>query len=128
MDLFVTATRKKFRFQTERGLMSVEELWDMPLTSRDGFNLDAVAIGLDKAVDTKSFVKKRSDVADVNSQKLEIVKYVIETKLADMEKAEQALANRERKQKLMAALESKASEKLVSMSEEEIRAELAKLG
>lgn len=127
MDLFVLAARKKFRFATSRGQVTVEDLWEMSLTSRDDFNLDNVAINLDEQVDTKSFVKRRSAEGNVNQQKLEIVKFIIETKIVESEAAELAAMNKQKKDKLLAILASKEEQKLAGLSEEEIRAEIAKL-
>lgn len=126
MELFVTAARKKFRFQTARGELQVEDLWDMPLSSKDGFNLDALAIKLDELVDTKSFVKRRSNTENVNSLKLDIVKYVIDTKVSELEQAEEAQIKKAKKEKILAALKNKEDSKLEGMSEEDLRKELEK--
>lgn len=127
-ELLTTAARKKYRFDTVRGQVTVEDLWDMPLTGgRDNFNLDTLAIQLDEAVDTKSFVKRRTSTANVNQHKLDIVKHVIDTKVAELDAAEVAAANKVKKEKLLAALASKEEQKFVAMSEEDIRKELATL-
>lgn len=45
MDIFVQATRMKLRFSTPAGLMTVEDLWDLPL-QKGKVNLDALAVGI----------------------------------------------------------------------------------
>ena len=42
-NIFELATRKALRFGTERGPVTVEQLWQMPLQSKNLFDLDNVA-------------------------------------------------------------------------------------
>ena len=42
-DLFAKATRDKVKFVTVKGEISIEDLWDLPLTSEKGFDLDSIA-------------------------------------------------------------------------------------
>jgi predicted dithiol-disulfide oxidoreductase (DUF899 family) len=127
MELFVLASRKKYRFETPRGPVAVEDLWDMPLSSRDGFNLDALALCLDSEVTSgeKSYVKRRVD--SVAQDKLDLVKYVIETRLKEADEADVRRKNREMRDKLAAALEAKQEAALAQMSEEEIQKRLQEL-
>ena len=60
INLFEYATRTVLRFASTRGLISVEQLWDVPLRSNDGFDLDAIARSLSqelKSVSEESFVE-----------------------------------------------------------------------
>ena len=41
-DLFAKATRDKVKFVTVKGEISIEDLWDLPLTSEKGFDLDSI--------------------------------------------------------------------------------------
>ena len=43
MNLFKEALVQKLRFKTIRGNISTEELWDIPLTSKNGFSLNDIA-------------------------------------------------------------------------------------
>ena len=65
-NLFLQATREKFRFESPKGDLSVEQLWDLPLTSRTGFDLDTVAktVNADlKASNEESFVNVNNNPA-----------------------------------------------------------------
>jgi hypothetical protein len=50
MDIFEKASREKLRFSTSQGQFSVEDLWNLPLTSPSGrsVNLYDIANGLNK--------------------------------------------------------------------------------
>jgi hypothetical protein len=43
MNIFEQATRRAIRFESAKGDLSVEQLWDLPLQSRNQFDLDTVA-------------------------------------------------------------------------------------
>ena len=55
-NIFETATRKALRFGTERGPVTVEQLWQMPLQSKNLFDLDNVAKSCNAKV--KSFAEE----------------------------------------------------------------------
>ena len=131
-NLFITSSRKKFRFASERGDLTVENLWDLPLTSKNGFNLNAVAIGVNaelKSLAEESFVEtstnpRRKDLENM----LEIVKYVIAVKQDEAKAATERVAKQELKRKLREAIEAKEGEALQSASLEDLKAQLAALG
>lgn len=131
-NLFITASRKKFRFASERGDLTVENLWDLPLTSKNGFNLNAVAIGVNaelKGLAEESFVEtstnpRRKDLENM----LEIVKYVIAVKQEEAKAATERVAKQELKRKLREAIEAKEGEALQSASLDDLKAQLAALG
>lgn len=56
--MFEKASRMKLRFNTQRGVLSVEDLWDLPL-----IQLDNIATALNKKLQeskTESFIKTRT--------------------------------------------------------------------
>lgn len=125
--MFEQASRRKFRFDTIKGKVTVEDLWDMPLTSRDGFDLDAVAIALSHQVEeVKSFVNnKRPD--DLAKSKLDLVVHVIQVKLKEAATREQVIANKEKRDKILSILEDKQDESLRNMNEDDLKKQLAAL-
>lgn len=131
VNIFERATRERFRFNSPKGPLSVEELWELPLTSKTGqANLDDIAIGLNSEIEkgTKvSFVKK-GNVADQNLElarrKLDIVTAIIEVKLSEADKAKRAKTIRERNQRIMELIAKKDAEIDEGKSREELLAML----
>ena len=123
--LFVTASRLKFKFPTSVGQVSVEDLWDLPLTSARGANLDDTAKVLHKGLkdaDEISFVKPAVKKTVELQAKFDIVKYVIDVKMAERDSAAEASEKAAKKQKLLAKLAEKQEQKLDTLSEDEIKA------
>lgn len=122
--MFEKASRLKLRFETSKGLVTVEDLWDLPLSSATGkANLDDVARSLHNQL------KNEEDISFVNPETkenmpmklgFEIVKHIISVKLAEKVAREQAESNREKKQKIMAIIEQKQDTALSAMSLEEL--------
>ena len=87
MNIFEQATRRAIRFESAKGDLSVEQLWDLPLQSRNQFDLDTVAKTVNRqlnAVTEESFVSVRENPAkETLSLKLEIVKHIISVKLQE---------------------------------------------
>ena len=133
MNLFEKATRKAYRFPTLKGEMTVEQLWQLPLTAR-GINtvdLDTVARTINnelKALGEESFVikgtnPKRGELTD----KLEIVKYIIDVKQTEASDADTRVARQQDRAKLTELLEKKNNQELEGLSKEEIEKKLAAL-
>ena len=96
MNMFEQATRLKLRFAVgTRVNLTVENLWDLPLTNVKGEDLDHIAIELQEKLSTneKSFVvqQSKSKETQVNQLKFDIVKYIIDVRLE-----EQKVTNLER--------------------------------
>lgn len=128
--MFEKALRNKYRFPSVRGDLTTEQLWALPLESKDGFDLDAIAQALHaslEAAGTVSFVKKTTAKQESLKDRLEIVKYVIETKLKEAEDRVSAKERLDKRRKLEEILAEKQDDALKNMTEEEIQAELKKL-
>lgn len=129
MDIFAQATRQALRFETSKGMVSVEDLWHMPLTSGRHTSLDHLARQYatqlrDSAVG--SFVEP-SKVDEGLQLRFDVVKYVIDTKLAERVAKTAEAAKAAQIEKLEAMIEQKRDEKLSKKTEEELLAEIAKL-
>ena len=130
-NLFLQATREKFRFESSKGDLSVEQLWDLPLTSRTGFDLDTVAKAVNadlKSSNEESFVNASNNPAVSRLQaKLEVVKAIIEVKLAQAEATKKRAEKIAERQRLMEVLHSKKDQELQGLSVEEIERRLSQL-
>lgn len=132
MNMFEYAVRNKLRFASARGELSIEQLFDVPLRSRDTFNLNAIAQAANKAVkdlSEENFVETSRTPALARAERaLELVKHVIETKLAEEAAAEQRAKNKAEKAKLLEILQKKQDGKLSSLSEAELKRHIEALG
>lgn len=123
--MFEYVTRNKVRFPF-KGLISVEDLWDLSLT-----NLDSIYKTLNKQVkqseeesllNTKTTVDKELDI------QIAIVKHIVAVKLAEQEAREKASVKKAQKQKIMAIIASKQDEALQNSSVEDLQKMLDELG
>lgn len=126
-DMFEYASRTKIRFQSSRGNLTVEDLWDVPLRSRDDFNLNAVAKAANKAytdATEENFVESGSGRTALQAKTeaaLEIVKYVIDVKLDEERSAKRRAENKIEREKLLQILAEKQDGKLSELSEKELK-------
>jgi len=131
MNIFEQATRAKIRFSTPVGMLSVEDLWDLPLTStRARANLDDVARLLDAELKSTSSVSFVNDVSEVNAKTklmFDVVIHIINTKITEAKAAKSAADVREKKQKIMAIIERKQEESLSAASIDDLQQMLASL-
>lgn len=124
VNMFEYATRNKLRFPY-KGQISVEDLWDLPLSS-----LDAVFKGLNKQLKTakeESLLETKSKEDEVLEIQIDIVKYIVAVKQTEAKVRLQAKENKEKKEKLLAILEDKENEEYKNMSADEIRKLIAEL-
>ena len=132
VNIFEYATRNKVRFASPRGEITVEQLWDVPLRSRDDWNLDTIAKAANQALkdaSEESFVETTRTPAHARLEAtLEIVKHVIEAKLSEEEDAKKRAENKAEKEKLLEILEKKQDEKLEALPEAAIKKRIAALG
>lgn len=125
--MFQQAARLKLRFITPIGNLTVEDLWDLPLTTTKAnkASLDDVARSLHLQLQSNadiSFVNTSTMTDPTVKLSFDIVKHIIDVRLA--ENAAEALkkANKERKQHLLGILAQKENENLSQLSMDELRA------
>lgn len=123
-NLFESATRSKMRFPF-KGMISVEDLWDLSLT-----NLDSVFKTLNaeaKKSEEESLLNTKSKEDEEISNKIEIVKYIVGVKLDEKKKRENAKKNAEMRQRLLEIKAKRQDAALENMSDEELDKTLAEL-
>lgn len=130
-NLFEYAARNKLRFSSVRGYQTAEDLWDIPLLSRDDFNLNAVAKAANKAwkdISEESFVEvSKTKEHERRETALEIVKHVIRVKLDEEAEAKKRAENKLKREKLLGILAEKQDGKLSALSEAELKKQIAAL-
>lgn len=130
MSLFKKAAQRKLRFKGINGLINVEDLYDLPLTSSGRNSLDNLAKAVNKILkeaEEESFVTTPSRVDSDNVLRLDILKEIIADKVSENEKARTAIEKKQQKQTLLALLANKQAEEQSAMSKEEIEKQLKEL-
>lgn len=95
-NIFERATRQRVRFKSGNGLINVEDAWKLTLTQ-----LNNIAIALDKEIKTLdsgevSFLPKEmlssTDARKLSKRRLEldVVKHIIDVKIEEKDKRENA--------------------------------------
>lgn len=117
--MFEKAARLKIRFETSRGVLSVEDLWDLPLSALD--NIYKSLRRISKAASEESLLDTVSAEAGIVELKAEIVKHIVQVKLAENVERENEAANKAKKEKILEILSRKQDASLENMSEEDLR-------
>jgi hypothetical protein len=130
--MFEEASRNKFRFEAPNGFLTVEDLWDLPLTSRttDRPNLDDIARTLHKQLrsgDNISFVIKEQKSDPTVQLKFDLVRHVIEVRLAERDAAAKAEENRAKKQRILEIIAGREDEALKSLSMDDLKKMISEL-
>ncbi len=123
-DLALRAIREKWRFESKKGLLTAEEVCDLPLSgSKDGVDLNAIAVTIDEQItvkSTKNFVDDIKATDSLLTAKLEFVKHIIKLRKEENEKKEKAKAKRVELARLREIAVRKSDQALEGKSLEEI--------
>lgn len=118
MNIFEYAVENKLRFPY-KGNISTEDLYSLSVSELDTIyktlKREAKRNGEESLLATKS----NDDVA--LDTKIEIVKHIVEKKLAQVEARKTAASNKAKKDKILSILEEKQDAALKNMSEEDLR-------
>ena len=120
-NIFEAATKGKYRFPF-KGMISVEDLWDLKLQ-----DLDSVFKSLNKQKkqnDEESLLQVKTAEDQELDNKIQIVKYIVKFKQEEIEERLQAKDKKEYNQKLLELIERKQNEELARKSIEELQAML----
>lgn len=113
MNIFAIASKEKYRYPY-KGSIGTEDLWDLSAAQ-----LDTVFKALNsekKTVSEASLLTTKNKEDETLDNKIDIVKFVFEEKLAEVEQRKQKVANAEKKRRLKEIIASKQDEALAGMS------------
>ena len=126
MSNFKIASKMKLRINTPQGVLSVEQLWDLPLTGLIKSIREVKKI-LKKSDDDELSFLEESKVIDVENQlRFDVLKEVYLDKKKEADDARNEISKKEHNQKILALIERKKEDKLSSMSVEELEAKILK--
>lgn len=130
MELFAKVVKMGLNFQTVKGVVLPQDLWNMPLTGNNGFNLDQVSrelLKLVRATQEDSLVST-AKINPVDELRLEVLKVIIADKQAENEAKEVAALKKAERDTLLALKAKKQEAQLGELSLEEINLKLSELG
>lgn len=116
-ELFIKATKKNYQFPF-RGMINVIDLWELSVQ-----NLDLVFKSLNadyKKSEEESLLSAQTKESEELSEKIEIVKYIVNEKLAEKKAKEDAKKNREMKQRLLEIKAKRQDAALEGLSDAEL--------
>ena len=120
--MYKEASKQKLRIQTSKGLLTVEQLWDLSIT-----DLDAVAVELQeqyKESGKKSFLVTKSSKDKVLKLKFDIVLDVLTTKVEAAATLSEAKEIKDHNNKILKMIAEKNDESLAGKSVKQLEAML----
>lgn len=124
VNLFEVATRENYLFPF-KGMINVIDLWNLSLT-----NLDFVFKTLNAEVkksEEESLLNAKTKEDEELTNKIEIIKYIVNKKLAEKEARENEKKNKEKRQRILEIKAKRQDEALENMSDEDLDKLLADL-
>jgi hypothetical protein len=123
--MFEKASRLKVRFESEKGYLAVEDLWDLSL-----IQLNKLAKKYNKEMkenEEEDFLKVRTAKDTLTELKFNLILHVLTVKKEEQESKEKAAEKKAQKEKLLTILERKESQELEGKSVEELKKQIAEL-
>ena len=124
MSIFKEAAKLKLRFKA-KGNMAVEDLFDLPLTSKDGVSLNDIAKEIYKNIKEDSgvdFVGEVIETDRIEELKLQIVKEIIKDKKDDIKRKEESEVKKSHNANIDKLIAAKEAEALSNLSIEDLKA------
>lgn len=118
-DLFKIASKKKYRF-TFRGVISVEDLWDLTVEDLDKIYKSLKSKQKSNLEESLLATESKEDVELKN--KIEIIKTIVADKLAAKEKAVKAAERKAKNQRILEIMADKADAELKNKTIDELKA------
>lgn len=123
-DLFMLATKNKYRFNTTKGVISVEDLWDLSLEDLDELyknmrRTQEYESG-ESLLNTNTLTKKQREL----NNSIEIIKLIVSDKLVTKERMQKAIEKKAQNQRILEIMADKQDAELKEKSLEELQAML----
>ena len=128
--MYKEALRVKLRYETSKGQISVEDLFDLPLTAPVGkLSLNSLAKDIWSKLNSQQATSFVEDIEEDKGTKilqlqLDILKDVISTRKSEINAFNHQQQNRVAAQRLMEAIENKKHKELEEKPLEQLEAEL----
>ena len=122
MSIYKQAIQQKVRFTTNRGVLTPEQMFDLPLGE-----LDALAVKLEqehKDSGGKSFLDKKTPKDKIIKLKFKVVLDILETKSEEANAATEAAENKAHNEKILELIAGKEDEALAGKSIKQLKAML----
>lgn len=122
MENFKLATQQKLRFQTSKGSLSTEQLWDLSIPE-----LDTLAVSLEDEYNKsgkKSFVVKSSAKDKATKLRFDVVLDVLTTKVEEQQAATAEKERKEHNNKILGLIAEKQDESLKGKTIKQLEAML----
>lgn len=117
--LYKRASQLKLRFDTDKGILSVENLWDLSLQS-----LDKLAVKLAELKEkstNKSFLSDKTEADELATLRFELVLDILNTKKEWQDANNKKQENKAHNEKILRLIETKESEALAGMTIEQLK-------
>lgn len=118
MEMYKKASKEKLRIQTSKGLLSVEQLWDLSISS-----LDKLAVELEKDVNTserKSFIQEDTEENKKAKFKFDLVLDILKTKVNIKNELAKAAEIKTHNQRILSLIAEKKDSELANKSVDEL--------
>ena len=126
-DLFKKATKQNVVYPTTKGVLTLNDLWNIPLESKSptAVTLDSILVSLDtelrKEKASTSFINKSStSTASVKQLAFDVAHEILVERLEDKKANETRLAENQRKARIKELIVEKKEDNLKNLSLEEL--------
>ncbi|AEM91853.1 hypothetical protein [Salmonella phage SPTD1] len=120
--MFDQATRLKLRFNSNKGLLSVEQVWDLNLNALNELAKDLSRQVKEAASDEEDFIGVKSAVDSQLQLRFDIVKAIIGVKLKERDESATAAERKANNQVILELIQRKKQQELEGKSLEELEA------
>ena len=125
-DLFVLASRKKFRYPY-KGSISTEDLWDLSVNALDEI-FKSLNSEYKKEADLESLLTEKPAANALLEAKISIIRYIVKVKQQEAADKEAKAANKAQKDKILEIIAAKKDQELQDLSVEDLMKKLNELG